>query len=182
MKNSKKAKKQSGELNFGYIFLILIFVAGITFLGLSIFMPKKNKGNNNTLSTVVNETEKKDTPESKNEGEDPEKTPKKYEDDDETDGSNINASITVNDVSDGKYTLQIMIYGLLSEGTCKLHMETANGDTVDRNAKIVTAGPDSSSCDGFNISTSGISSGTYNFTVSLTSGSKTGSVKGTIKI
>lgn len=181
---SKKKQQKSGELKFSYIFLVLVFVAGITFLTLSIFMPKKEKEDDNNPSTTINETENKDSSENvkAGEGENPDKTPKQFEGDDETDKAKINASISINEVSGGKYTLQVMIYELLSEGTCKLHMETNNGDSVDRSAKIVTIGPESSSCDGFEIPTSGISSGTYDFSVTMTSGTKTGSVKGTIKI
>ena len=185
MKNPKKKQKKTAEFKFSYIFLILVFVAGITFLALSLFVPKKSKGDDgDTLSTAINETEKKNKTESDENGsENPENAPKQFEGEkDKTDKGTIDAEIAVNDVSDGKYTLQVSIYELLNEGTCKLHMETKNGDTVDRSAKIVTIGPDSSSCDGFEISTSGISSGTYNFTVTMTSGDKTGSVKGTIKI
>ena len=185
MKSQKKQKKKYGELKFGYIFLILIFVAGITFLGLSIFMPKKVKTDDDGLSTVVNETEKKDDPsevKEKNEGDNPEKTPKQYEDPGETDKTKINASITKNEVVDGKYYLRITIYEILGEGTCKLHMETDKGDSIDRSAKIIEAGADSSSCEGFDIPTSGISSGSYKFTVTMTSGKKTGTIKGTIKI
>ncbi len=179
----KQKKKQSEGPKFGYIFLILVFVAGITFLGLSIFMPKKSNDDND-LSTAINETERKDNPdtEAQNNTDNPDKTPKKYEGDDESDETKINADISTNEISNGKYILRVTIYELLGEGTCKLHMETQNGDSVDRSAKIEAIGPDSSSCDGFDIATSGISSGTYNFSVTMTSGSKTGTVKGVIKI
>lgn len=182
MKKSKN--KKSEGFGFIYIFFILVFVAGITFLGLSLFLPKKSK-NDDGMSTAVNETIKNSNPEidEKNNGENPDKTPKQYEEgDDETDKTKINASITTNEINNGKYVLRVTMYELVNDGTCKLHMETSNGDTVDRSAKIEVIGPDSSSCDGFDIPTSGISPGNYNFTVTMTSDSKTGSVKGTIKI
>ncbi len=182
MKSKKNKQKKIGEFKFSYIFLMLVFAAGITFLALSLFVPKKAKSDDDTLSTVINETEKKNKTESDENGnENPDNTPKQFEGEKEKTDT-IDAEIAMNDVSDGKYTLQISIYELLGEGTCKLHMETKKGDTVDRTAKIITIGPDSSSCDGFEISTSGISSGAYDFTVTMTSGNKSGSVKGTIKI
>ena len=79
--------------------------------------------------------------------------------------------------------LRVEIYELIDVGTCKLHMETANGDTVDRIAEIAVSGPDSSTCyEGFDIPTDKISSGKYSFTVTLTSDSKTGTISGTINI
>ena len=161
---------------------------------LSLFMPKKVKNEDNEpVDTVVDGTEreekktveKKTTEKEKTEEEtdtNPEKTPKQNEATPKKAANKIDADIAINDVSDGTYTLQISIYDLINTGSCKLHMESANGDMIDRTAKIVTIGPDSSSCDGFEIPTSDINPGKYNFTVIMTSGNKTGSVKGEIAI
>jgi len=183
-KKQRRSNKKSGELKFSQIFLVLVFVAGITFLGLSVFMPKKETHEGETLSTVTNETEKKkETETPKNDGNDnPDKTPKQYEGDDETDKKSINASITKNDVQNGKYYLRVTIYEKLGDGTCKLHMETKQGDTIDRTANVIESGADSSTCEGFDIPTSGISAGSYDFTVTITAGEKSGVVKGIIKV
>ncbi len=188
MKKRNVRKSDSG-IKFIHIFLILVFVAGITFLCLSLFVPQKNKTEEPSLNTAVNETEKKNNENKKNEEKDnkekenPNNTPAQYEGEKPTSDTKINASLTKNEVINGTYMLRIEIYELLSEGTCKLHMESDKGDSLDRTAKIATFGPDSSTCEeGFDIPTNGISSGKYNFTITLTSGSKTGSVSGTINI
>lgn len=179
----RNVRNSESGIKFIHIFLILIFVAGITFLCLSLFVPSK-KNDNPTLDTTVNETEKKKE-EQKNEGdeENPDKTPAQYEGEKPTDSSTINASLTKNEVVNGTYMLRVTIYELISDGTCKLHMESDKGDTLDRTTKIVTIGADSSTCEeGFDIPTDGISSGKYNFNITFTAGAKTGSVKGTINI
>ena len=181
MKNRKH--KRESNFKIAYTFLILIFVAGITFLTLSVIVPSKEKGNDNAVNTVVNktETEKQSNTQSGNTEDPTDKTPKQYEDY-EKDENNLNASITMNEVNNGKYTLRVTIYELLSSGTCELEMKTNSGDSLRRSANIINTGADSSSCEGFDVLTDGISSGTYNFVVSLKSGDKTGSVEGTIKI
>lgn len=180
----KRVRKSESGIKFIHIFLILVFVAGITFLCLSLFVPSKKKTDDNSnLNTTVNETEKKNEENKSDDSEDPDKTPSQYEGEKPTNSSTINASITKNEVVNDVYMLRVTIYELISEGTCKLHMESDHGDTLDRTTNIVTIGADSSTCEeGFDIPTAGISSGKYDFNVTFVSGSKTGSVKGTINI
>lgn len=176
----RNARNPESGIKFIHIFLILIFVAGITFLCLSLFVPSKKKDDGPTLGTAVNETEKKNEQKDEN---NPDKTPAQYEGEKPNDASTINASLTKNEVVNGTYMIRITIYELINDGTCKLHMESDKGDTLDRTTKIVTIGSDSSTCEeGFDIPVSGISSGKYDFSVTFSSGSKTGSVKGTINI
>ncbi len=184
----RNVRKRESGINFIHIFLILIFVAAITFLCLSLFVPTKKKADEPGLNTTVNETEKQKAKEEtqkeeEKEKEDPNNTPAQYDGEKETSSTKINASLTKNEVINGTYMLRVTIYELLSDGTCKLHMESDNGDTIDRTAKIAIEGPDSSTCEeGFDIPTNGISSGKYNFSITFTSGTKTGSVSGVINI
>ena len=189
-KRTYKNKKQKNNFGVFHIFIILVLVAGLTILGLSLLMPPKKTNNDaesKPLDTAVNETEKKEEEEKKeekkDEGENQDKTPEKYDGEKPESKDSFNASITKNEVVSGYYKLRVNIYELVSEGTCKLHMEANGGkDTLDRTAKIVNAGPDSSACEGFDIPTNGISSGTYKFTVTISNSSKTSTVEGTINI
>ena len=178
-----KKQKKTG-FSFIHIFFISAFVAGLTFLCLSIFIPAKKTSIDDGQSTVINETTSP-TKES-NEVVSPEdKTPKQYEDDEKTrnNPNEINASITKNEIINGKYILRVTIYELLADGTCTLHLEN-NGNTLDRTVKIINAGADSSSCDGFDIKDINkfLDAGTYNLTIDFESNGKKGNVKGTIKI
>jgi hypothetical protein len=188
-KRTYKHKKQKNNFGFIHIAIILVLVAGLTILALSLFVPSKKKDNDEPkpLDTAINETEKKKEEkkkeEQKDEGDNQDKTPEKYDGEKPESKDSFNASITKNEVVSGYYKLRVNIYELVSEGTCKLHMEANGGkDTLDRTAKIVNAGPDSSACEGFDIPTNGISSGTYKFTVTISNSSKTSTVEGTINI
>ncbi|MBQ6486402.1 hypothetical protein IJI76_01580 [Candidatus Saccharibacteria bacterium] len=185
MNKSRKKSKKDGGISFGVIFFILAFAAGITFLILSLIIPKKSN-TDDTLSTAINEN----TTKTNNNIDNPDdaaksKTPSQYDDTGmkKTDPNSMNMSITKNEVVDGKYQVRVTIYEILTEpGTCELEMKSANGDYIKRSAKVINAGPDSTSCEGFDIKTEGISSGAYSFTITVTSGKHTGKVDGTIKI
>ena len=180
---SKKTDDRSSNFHLAYIFLVLFFVAGITFLALSMFLPKKQNSDDDALSTTVNTTEQTSSSTSTS-ASDPaaDKTPKQNEDGSDAAPDSINASITMNKISGEKYMLRITIYELLDSGSCELYMENSNGSSVKRTAKIIATGADSSSCEGFDIAKSGIEGGTYDFTVKLTSGEKSNTLKGVIKI
>ncbi|MDO4967838.1 MAG: hypothetical protein Q4E70_03735 [Candidatus Saccharibacteria bacterium] len=163
-----------------YIFFVLLFSVGITFLVLSLIMPpKKNDNNDNTLTTTVNSTEL----EAKVEQGGSSQTPKQNEDEHVSDSEKLDISLSKNEIKDGKYQIRVTIFEILTEtGTCELEMKSSNGDYVKRSAKTINAGPDSTSCDGFDIKTEGIASGLYDFTLTVTVGSRTGVVTGNIKV
>ena len=194
-----KSNKEKKTINFGVIFLMLLFVAGLTFLILALMTPSKNN-NGEVLDTAVNETENKQEPQKDNivvEGVDEdgnpnydggltEKTPTQYEGTVDKTGA-ISANISRNEVVGDKYILRVTINELLSDGTCTLEMSTKNGDSLKRTSNVIQSGADSSSCDnfgynGYEITTNGISSGSYSFTVTIKSGNRTGKVTGDINI
>ena len=190
----KRKKKNKSGFKVSYIFLILVFASGITFLALSMFFPqKKTEKNDDSPNTIVTETDPEiiepgrggsdDDETDNNEAEQAakEKTPKQNEDEPDTPTGSINASITRNEVINGKLVLGVEIYELLDGGSCDLYMENTNKSSITRSVKIV-ADASSSHCEDFNISVGDIESGSYNFTVKLKSGEKTNTIKGTIKI
>ena len=185
-KRSYKKKKQTKNFSFVYILLILIAVAGLTVLVMSFLVPPKKKDIDTTpMNTVINETEKKQEEKKKEEtiksGENPDKTPEKYDGENPISDDSFNASINRNEVSNGKVVIRVGVYELV-EGTCTLHMETTDGSTVDRTAKLVNAGPDSSACEGFDIPVDGIAKGTYKFTVTIKNDAKKSVLNGVITI
>lgn len=185
-KRSYKKKKQTKNFSFVYILLILIVVAGLTVLVMSFLVPPKKKDIDTTpMNTAINETEKKQEEKKKEEkidnGENPDKTPEKYDGENPISSDSFNASINRNEVSNGKVVIRVGVYELV-EGTCTLHMETADGSTVDRTAKLVNAGPDSSACEGFDIPVDGIAKGTYKFTVTIKNDAKKSVLNGVITI
>ena len=185
-KRSYKKKKQTKNFSFVYIFLILIVVAGLTVLVMSFLVPPKKKDVDTTpMNTAINETEKKQEEKKKEEKikseENPDKTPEKYDGENPISIDSFNASINRNEVSNGKVVIRVGVYELV-EGTCTLHMETTDGSTVDRTAKLVNAGPDSSACEGFDIPVDGIAKGTYKFTVTIKNDAKKSVLNGVITV
>ena len=186
-KRSYKKKKQTKNFSFVYILLILIAVAGLTILVMSFLVPPKKKDVDTTpMNTAINETEKKQEEKKKEEekidnGENPDKTPEKYDGENPISSDSFNASINRNEVSNGKVVIRVGVYELV-EGTCTLHMETTDGSTVDRTVKLVNAGPDSSACEGFDIPVDGIAKGTYKFTVTIKNDAKKSVLNGVITI
>ena len=185
-KRSYKKKKQTKNFSFVYILLILIAVAGLTILVMSFLVPPKKKDVDTTpMNTTINETEKKQEEKKKEEkidnGENPDKTPEKYDGENPISSDSFNASINRNEVSNGKVVIRVGVYELV-EGTCTLHMETTDGSTVDRTVKLVNAGPDSSACEGFDIPVDGIAKGTYKFTVTIKNDAKKSVLNGVITI
>lgn len=174
---SKNSKKNLTPL---YIFVVLLFSIGITFLVLSLIIPPK-KTDDNTLTTTVNSSEL----ETKIEQGGASQTPKQNEDEptSKTDPSKLDISLSKSEVIDGKYQVRVTIFEILTEaGTCELEMKSSNGDYVKRSTKTINAGPDSTSCDGFDIKTEGIASGLYDFTLTVTVGDRSGVVTGNVKI
>lgn len=146
-----------------YIGFVLLFSIGITFLILSIVIPPKTE--DKTTSTTVNTTEleNKTSP--------------------STTGDELSVTLSKNEVTNDKYSVRVTIFEVLEEtGTCTLEMKSSKGDYVKRETKTVSAGPESTSCDGFDIKTEGIASGNYDFTLTVTVGDRSGQVKGNIKI
>lgn len=185
-KRSYKKKKQTKNFSFVYTLLILIAVAGLTVLVMSFLVPPKKKDVDTTpMNTAINETEKKQEEKKKEEtidnGENPDKTPEKYDGETPISSDSFNASINRNEVSNGKVVIRVGVYELV-EGTCALHMETTDGSTVDRTAKLVNAGPDSSACEGFDIPVDGIAKGTYKFTVTIKNDAKKSVLNGVITV
>lgn len=157
---SEKSKKNLTPL---YIFFTLLFSIGITFLVLSIIIPPKKENNDKTLTTTVNTTE--------------DKTEKS------SDSSKLNVKLSKSEVEDGKYQLRVTIPEVLNEtGTCELEMKSSNGDYVKRSTKTISAGPETTSCDGFDIRTDGIAAGLYDFTLTVKVGDRSGTVTGNVKI
>ena len=191
MKKHTRKKQQSG-FTFIHAFLILAFVAGITFLSLSLLFPTQKKSTDNgPLDTIPTKTEKVSDGGSEDVGmggndepvENPDKTPKQNEDEQKTDSKKLDISITKNEVVNDKYLLRVNIYEALKEsGTCTLEMKSSNGDYIQRTANVIEAGADYASCEGFDIPTVGIASGNYIFTIKVEIGKRSNSLTGSIKI
>ncbi len=185
MKKRNGRKKQS-SFGFIHIFLILIFVAGVTFVCMSILMPAKEKNDDNgpiDTETPITSYGGSDIGKGGDDTENPDKTPKQNEDDQNTDSDTIDFSITKNEVVGDKYMLRVNIYeDVKTSGTCILEMKSSKGDYLKRTATVIEAGAEYSTCEGFDIQKSGIASGDYTFTIKVEIGDRSRTISSSIKI
>lgn len=78
------------------------------------------------------------------------------------------------------YQLRFLIDTVVSRGTCQLTL-TKGSATVTKQAALQSLAQ-SSTCQGFDISTSELSAGTWNVSMQLSGSSHTGSTSGTIEV
>lgn len=94
--------------------------------------------------------------------------------------SGLKVQITAATVTGGTAYIRSNIEGVYQGGTCTLTL-TKGAQTVTKTA-TVQALPQSSTCEGFNIPTSQLGTGTWNIELSVTIGSQTGSTTGKLEV
>ncbi|QQS17665.1 hypothetical protein IPL44_01315 [Candidatus Saccharibacteria bacterium] len=136
--------------------------------------------NNDTPKTndETDKTNDKTTPTTL--GEDGKDTPKQYEGDSPNTSNSLTGVINYKSVVDGNLTLRVTIDQSLTSGTCSLKLTSA-GKTVTRSASIIT-NPSSSTCEGFSVPVSELSSGQWAIEITVTSGNRTGTFKDRVTI
>lgn len=101
-------------------------------------------------------------------------------------GNNTNSNegltgvINYSGVSDGKLIIRTTINQAISSGSCQLTL-TSGTKTVTRESGIVP-NPSSASCEGFDVPTSELGSGNWSITITITDGSRSGELKGSVTI
>ena len=120
--------------------------------------------------------------------EDPENNPEshippKYDTPDDTvESDGLTGVISHTSVRDGNLVIRTTINQFLSNGDCILTLtRSSDNKTVTKKAPIV-ANPSTSSCDGFDIPTSELGSGSWNVVINLKSGDQQGRLTNKISI
>ena len=134
----------------------------------------------NTLQTTSSKVDTKnplgtDTEKIQDNG-DPAKSPSQYEGEDPNTTASLTGFVSFSSVVDDNLVIRTTIDQSLNSGTCKLTL-TKGAMTVTKTSDIV-ANPSSSTCSGFDIPTSELSSGKWNIYITLTNGNKTGTITG----
>jgi len=109
-------------------------------------------------------------------------TPKQYETpDDKTNAPTSSIVGTLNtNLTNNTLQIRVTVPQLLGTGHCTLTL-TRGGDTLTKNAAVVN-NPSTSSCGGWDVPLSNLSSGTWNIDVLITSGDKSGHITGEVDI
>jgi hypothetical protein len=115
----------------------------------------------------------------------PDKTPPQYDtpsDTNEPEKSTISGVINYKSVSDGTLSIRTTIDQKLDTGTCVLKLtRNSPNKSVTKSADII-ANPSSSTCKGFDVPTSELSTGSWKIVITVTSGEKKGEITGNVSI
>ena len=139
-----------------------------------------NQSNSVEDSSVSGESASADTNSSSTTHESEKDIQPSYEGENANNSVSLTGVINYKSVVDGNLLLRTTINQTLASGTCDLTL--SNGQkTVTRSSGIVQ-NPSSSSCEGFNIPTSELGSGTWNIEIKLTGEDKTGTLTDSVTI
>ena len=195
-KRKTRKNKKTNTTVIGFV-LLLALAVGVTVLVLSFITPKKKSDGKDEPNITTNvestkpvekqpaeeqpEEPKEETKEDDGESEN-QQTPAQYEKvKDETASDAISATVTHSSIDNRKFVLRLTINELVKgSGNCLLYMVSGNKKYNDK-VEIVSD-PTSSTCAGFDVDIAKLSSGTWNYTVTITSGKRTGKVEGKITI
>lgn len=98
-----------------------------------------------------------------------------------TSSSELTGVVNYKEISDGNLVIRNTINQRVSGGSCELTLTDSSGHTVRRSAGIV-ANPSSSTCEGFSVSMSELHSGSWNISISLTSGDQHGTIRSSVSL
>lgn len=192
--NIQNQKKNSSKKTLIIATVILLIIA--ISVGAYLLTSQDNQSNTPKDSTPKSADQSKDT--SKNSSKVDKKTdgttvdkgvaehekekdiPPNYEGPDANASESLTGSINYAGVIDGKLTIRTTINQALDSGSCEIGL-TNGATTITRTSGIIP-NPSSSSCEGFDIPTSELGSGNWEITIKITSGDKSGVLKGTAKI
>ncbi len=164
------------------LFLILIIIAGAV-----IYLVWDNYfRDDKVIEPGQSEVVEEEKPEEKSENVSEEKEPEKeetvqYEGDDPNTLEELTGVVTYAGVSGNKLMVRININQYLSGGSCKLSL-VRNGATAYEDVAAVTAGAATSTCEGFDVPVSEITSGKYQILVEVTAEGKAGVIKGEVEV
>ncbi len=106
---------------------------------------------------------------------------KQYEGEDPNREEELSGWITSSVVSNGMLRIRVNIDQYLASGTCTLNLING-GTTVYTGQVAISPSPSTSTCEGFDVSTENLGSGTVDIYITLSSGDKTGTITGEVKL
>ncbi|MDR0591052.1 MAG: hypothetical protein LBG75_00575 [Candidatus Nomurabacteria bacterium] len=95
-------------------------------------------------------------------------------------GATLDVAITGKNVSGGKLYISVMIGAVTNSGECKVTL--TKGSAVVTKTSGINAMPQSSSCQGFEVPVSELSSGTWQIGLVVTTGNRTGQAQTEVSI
>ena len=127
-----------------------------------------------------------DTPPPAVDTDDPDKTPVQYDtqnsDTDPAKKDSLSGVINYKSVSNGVLLIRVNISQRIESGECRITLaQPSQNKFVTKSADIVT-NPSSTTCKGFDIPVSELGNGSWDITINVTDGNRTGDIKGSVAI
>ena len=153
--------------------ILLLLVTASALVIVKVFVDRQNIESDQNQTTIIEvkpaEKQEEETTEEKvipiqNEGEDPNQL------------ESLTGNLTTNRVSNGKLILRVNINQYLSTGICNLTL-TSGSNTITKTVNIVAVAS-TSTCEGFDVPVSELSSGAWQISINIQSGDKTGTITG----
>ncbi len=190
--NTKRNQKRNIVIACALV-LLLVCIGGLVYAYRSTIWPpgKQSSATNETSQQSTDSLTQPDViarpnPSKSNQ---PDKTPAQYENEGKnnsgsgsTSDQKLSGVINYKAVTNGSLSIRTTIDQKLSTGTCTLTLTNkTTGKTVTKTADVF-ANPSSSTCKGFDVPTSSLSSGTWNISISVRSGSALGTITGQVSL
>lgn len=177
-------RKRSKKWISWLIILILLIAAGVVVYLVwdNYFNEKKSIGEQAETNQVEKkQEEKRGVNDGVSDDDDDEKKVKQYEGEDPNKKAELTGVVTYAGVNGDKLTIRVNIDQYVGEGTCGLSLKRGGGDIYNAEARIVDSAT-TATCEGFDVPLSGLGSGDLAIVIYISSGDKTGEIKGEVRI
>lgn len=181
-------RRKNRKWLIGVVILVLLVAGGV---GVAVALNNANQddGQDNSEEFAREEVEEKTDTEKRSEETEEEysermaeqKKVKQYEGEDPNKTEELSGAITYAGVNNGALMIAMNIDQFLGEGNCALSLVRGGSVIYSADAKIL-AEVSTSTCDGFNVPVSGLGDGVTEIIIKLSSGGKTGTIKGGVNI
>ena len=161
------------------LILIILLVAALTIGGIFLYQTLNQKREEVPQEAPTSQDKEKEPTKSEpSENSAPVKEKViQYEGDDPNTAAELSGVITYAVASGSNLMVRVNINQLLGSGTCKLSL-SSGGTTIYSDTAPIVGSASTSTCEGFNVPLSALSSGKYQIIIDLTSGDKSGQITG----
>lgn len=179
-------RKRSKKWIYYLVMFVLLIAAGVTVYLVwdNYFHDKKDNEIQEPDKAVISESAldtETEAKEDKGDSESDDKRPVQYEGEDPNIKEELSGSITYAGLIDDRIAVRMNIDQYLGEGECTIHFMN-NGVDSYKEITNITSSAATATCEGFDIPVNNIASGKYEILIELSSGGKTGTIKGEINI
>lgn len=182
---ARRRRKNKRKWVFRLFFLVLLITAIIVcyFVWDGYFKDKKDKDRPMThdeSSVVVDEEKKEDKEDAESVVIEKEEAVQ-YDGEDPNEGRSLSGVITYAGLTDSKLMIRINIDQYLTDGVCELKL-IRGGTVVFNDSAGIVGSASTATCEGFDVTASGLGSGKLQIEIKISAGGKTGLISGEVEV